>query len=205
VTAVAALARLRDLGVTAEARGDKLTLRPASAIPPDLLADLRARKAEVLALLNAIDTGTADSPDAWGLTPADRAEAMARLRAPMLPPASPEQAAAEAADRAAIAVEPPLPRPAVAPEPPPDMVEALASAMAANSTHRITDHDKAVQFFRAQARRRLCLTDDPMVCGLLLGFERHQWHDESGPPVAARASVVAPPINPGVVRRHQRF
>ena len=55
----------------------------------------------------------------------------------------------------------------------PDIVEALAEAMAANPAHRITGRERAMSYFRAEARRRLTLTDDPMVRGLLLGFERH--------------------------------
>ncbi len=117
MTAAATLARLRALGVTAEVHGDRLTLRPASAIPPDLLAEVRANKAEVLALLAAkaaappSASAVGEAPDAWGLTAADRAAAMARLRAPTLPPASAEQAADEAADRDAVAAEPLLPDP----------------------------------------------------------------------------------------------
>jgi hypothetical protein len=87
VTAAAALARLRALGVIAEGHGDRLTLRPASAIPPDLLAEVRAHKAAVLALLAANHARILQT----------------------LPPASPEQA--EAADRSAIEAEPQLPAP----------------------------------------------------------------------------------------------
>jgi hypothetical protein len=53
VTASALLARLAGLGVCAEAEQGSLRLRPASAIPNDLLAALRENKAEVLALLTA--------------------------------------------------------------------------------------------------------------------------------------------------------
>jgi TubC N-terminal docking domain len=91
VSPAAALARLRNLGVTVEARGDWLALRPASAVPADLLAALRAHKAEVLALLAASDAEVAQPPsrpaqagDKWGLTATDRAEALTRLRAPGL-------------------------------------------------------------------------------------------------------------------------
>jgi hypothetical protein len=97
LTAASGLARLRELGVNVEVCGDRLTLRPASAVPADLLADLRAHKAEVLVLLSANDA------DAWGMTAADRAAAMGRLRGEPLPPVSPEQAPDEEAERAAIA------------------------------------------------------------------------------------------------------
>lgn len=91
-----------------------------------------------------------------------------------LRPASPVQATAELADRATIEAEPLLYHPALAAEPLPDIVEALAQSMAANPAHRITDHNTAMQYFRAQARRRLSTTNDPVVRGLLLGSERHR-------------------------------
>ena len=53
MTATALLAQLGTLGITAKAEGGALHLSPASAIPTDLLADLRARKADVLALLTS--------------------------------------------------------------------------------------------------------------------------------------------------------
>ena len=52
-TAVALLTHLSGLGVAAEADRGALRLRPASAIPTDLLAELREHKADVLALLEA--------------------------------------------------------------------------------------------------------------------------------------------------------
>ena len=51
MTAAALLARLDALGVSAVADGIALRLHPASAIPADLLTDLRACKADLLALL----------------------------------------------------------------------------------------------------------------------------------------------------------
>jgi hypothetical protein len=54
VTAEALLARLYELGVSAEPRPDGgLAIAPASVVPPDLLVELRAAKAELLRLLNA--------------------------------------------------------------------------------------------------------------------------------------------------------
>ena len=75
MNAAAILVRLRDLGITAEVRGAGLALRPASVIPSELLAELKAHKMELLALLAANDR------DSWGLTAAERAEALARLNA----------------------------------------------------------------------------------------------------------------------------
>ena len=51
MTAAALLAQLSGLGVSAWADGAVLRFKPASLVPPAVLADLRAHKAEVLALL----------------------------------------------------------------------------------------------------------------------------------------------------------
>ena len=45
------LDELHSLGVTLEARGDRLRFRPVRAVPPDLVERLRANKDEVLAHL----------------------------------------------------------------------------------------------------------------------------------------------------------
>jgi len=45
------LAELHRLGIRAEARGDNLSLRPASCIPPALLDNIRGAKVEILSLL----------------------------------------------------------------------------------------------------------------------------------------------------------
>lgn len=45
------LSRLADLGVTIDANEGALRLRPASALPPDLLTEIRDRKAELLVAL----------------------------------------------------------------------------------------------------------------------------------------------------------
>ena len=55
MTAAAVLARLDALGVAVAARGESLALRPASAVPPALLAKVRECKIELLALLAATD------------------------------------------------------------------------------------------------------------------------------------------------------
>jgi hypothetical protein len=49
--AIALLVRLGELGVAAEADHGALRLRPASAIPTDLLAELHEYKADMLTLL----------------------------------------------------------------------------------------------------------------------------------------------------------
>lgn len=49
--ATSLIARCRLLGVTISAAGGALTIRPASAVPPDLLAALKARKPQVLKAL----------------------------------------------------------------------------------------------------------------------------------------------------------
>ena len=51
MTVEALLVELRDRGVQLVPEGDRLRVRPASAVPPDLLGRLREHKAEVLALL----------------------------------------------------------------------------------------------------------------------------------------------------------
>lgn len=143
MSAAAALARLHGLGVTAEARGAGLVLRPASVVPADLLAELKARKAEVVALL----TETA------------------------LPPPSPEAAVDEAEDRASIAsVVWQGDRPAPT-DLPADLVERLAQAMVApRPWQRVTDPVRALAYFNAQARRRLAPLD-ALSRGLLVQAE----------------------------------
>ncbi len=49
--AQALLEELRGRGVTLEARGDRLRFKPVNAVPPEMLAKLRARKQEILAEL----------------------------------------------------------------------------------------------------------------------------------------------------------
>ncbi len=157
MTAAAVLARLHDLGVTAEARGDRLALRPASAVPSDLLADLRQHKADLLALL-AVPAN--DPAPVFG-------ELAGAYSAPDV-----------LADRAAIAAEVEGTMPSPLP-PPVDIVEALAQALAnrAEATpgvRFIGGREAAMPYFRGQARNRLSSTNDPMARGLLLGWERHR-------------------------------
>ena len=60
MTAAAILARLDALGVAVVARGESLALRPAAAVPPALLAEVKHHKAEVLAMLAANDVPLPD-------------------------------------------------------------------------------------------------------------------------------------------------
>ena len=74
MTAAALLAQLSGLGVSAWADGAVLRFKPASLVPPAVLADLRAHKAELLALLTAPIVAAVAPPSAFtlGLFPADR-------------------------------------------------------------------------------------------------------------------------------------
>jgi hypothetical protein len=53
MTPAAMLTALAEAGITATAEGDALVLRPASAVPPDLLAECRNMKAALIAALRS--------------------------------------------------------------------------------------------------------------------------------------------------------
>lgn len=75
MTAAALLTQLSGLGVTAWADGAVLRFKPASLVPPAVLADMRAHKAEVMALLTAPSVASAvvaPPQTILGLVPADR-------------------------------------------------------------------------------------------------------------------------------------
>ena len=55
-----------------------------------------------------------------------------------------------------------------------EQVEAMAQAMMSNPVYRITNPEKAMEYFRANALTRLYATSDPLARGLLLGWERHR-------------------------------
>jgi hypothetical protein len=76
-----------------------------------------------------------------------------------------------AAERKAIAADrwPPERLSPAPTEPPAELVERLADALAARPGHRITNRDQAMPYFRAEVRRRLTLTNDPLARGLLAG------------------------------------
>jgi len=61
MTPEAVLDRLRGLGVSLRADGETLLLRPFSAVPPHLLAEAKAGKAALLALLRAAEPAPAVS------------------------------------------------------------------------------------------------------------------------------------------------
>ncbi len=73
--AAALQARLSTLGVVAKAVGAVLRLSPASKVPPDLLAEVRANKVAMMALLTVPVAAAMASPSAaiLGLFPADHA------------------------------------------------------------------------------------------------------------------------------------
>jgi hypothetical protein len=48
----AILATLEQLGITTEANGDKLVMVPGSKVPPELVAEVRQHKSEIMALLS---------------------------------------------------------------------------------------------------------------------------------------------------------
>ena len=57
------LTQLHSLGISVEARGDSLVVKPASLVPVELKGEIRQHKADILALLAppppAVDEGTA--------------------------------------------------------------------------------------------------------------------------------------------------
>ena len=74
--AAALLDRLAVLGVSVRSDGGALRLAPVSLIPADLLAEVRAHKAALIALLTAPVVAAAVAPrSSLGLTPADHAAA----------------------------------------------------------------------------------------------------------------------------------
>ncbi len=124
MTAATALARLRDLGVAAEARGDGLVLRPASAVPPDLLAELRQHKRELLALLGEPANDAEPAPG-----PGDMAAALAAAAA-----AGAAAAADHIPDDSAPDDDPPAPAPPMPELPPP----GTAARAALDARHAAT-------------------------------------------------------------------
>ena len=76
MTPAAVLTALAEAGITATAEGDALVLRPASAVPPDLLAEARRLKPALLALLRS-EAANANGGGLAAPTDAD-VEALAR-------------------------------------------------------------------------------------------------------------------------------
>ena len=91
MTAAALLTQLSGLGVSVWADGAVLRFKPASLVPPAVLADMRAHKAELLALLAApIVAAAVAPPPTLGLFPADRGY-LARQPVQVVPAPSPAQ------------------------------------------------------------------------------------------------------------------
>lgn len=55
-----------------------------------------------------------------------------------------------------------------------EWVEAMAVALMANPVNRITDPEKAMEYYRGRALAMLDATPDPYARGLMLGYERHR-------------------------------
>jgi hypothetical protein len=152
VSAAAVAARAEAAGLTLAAYGTRLRWRGPQP-SPELLAELRAHKTELLLLLDARPAVPAATP----------------------PPATPAQAAEEKSDRAAIAAEgaPPATAPVAR-----GVLAAweaeLALLLSAAPGQRIVNPEKAGPYFAAEARRRLAAVQhDQQAAGLLMGFWRH--------------------------------
>ena len=53
-------------------------------------------------------------------------------------------------------------------------VAAMAEALMANPVYRITDREKALEYYRGRALAMLDATPDPYARGLMLSYERHR-------------------------------
>ena len=73
------LSELRRRGVTVEARGNQLRFRPATAVPPELLKELRVHKAKLLEELRS-DSQPSPELDLGNLPAAEIRKARAKLR-----------------------------------------------------------------------------------------------------------------------------
>lgn len=128
MTAPALLAALADLGIETRAEGDALALKPASRVPPDLLAEARRLKPEIMALLLA-ERAANDA------LPSPRIDDSEGGKCPLSAPAAPADDPAEI-ERLALAL----------------MAEAER-----NPAVTITDREKAALYYRGEAMRRLDL------------------------------------------------
>ena len=169
--AVALLGRLSGLGVAAEADHGALRLRPASAIPTDLLAELREHKADVLALLEAEVSVALPALFPPALPPVDEYRARLALAA-----ADPERAGDHLRGEASVvppATTPPFdddlePSSRLVPD---DLVDRLAAVLTRPAPwQRVIDPGKAMPYFQARARATLGPLD-PLARGLLVAAE----------------------------------
>ncbi|WP_288049840.1 hypothetical protein [Acidiphilium sp.] len=145
MTPAAALARAHAAGLTVTAEGGRLRWRGPPP-PPDLLADLRAHKAALLALLTAAND-TTPAPD-----PSDRRATIAAEGAPAATvPLDAETLAAWEAELAAL----------------------LAAAPAQRITN---PGPAAAYFTAEARRRLAAVRHDRVAAGLLMQFWRHARH-----------------------------
>jgi hypothetical protein len=194
--AVALLARLGDLGVAAEADHGALRLRPASAIPTDLLAELREYKADVLTLLtdqiNEAEVSVA-LPALSSPAPLPIDEYRARL---VLAAADPTRAADYLNGEASVvppAAAPPVddgPQPI--PLPVPDNLVSRMAAVLARSTpwQRMIVPETATPYFQARAHATLAPLD-PLARELLVTAEETRAAMPPKPP--SRRQAHSPP------------
>lgn len=93
MSAAVLLARLDALGVTATAEAGAIRLRPARLVPADLLAEVKACKPALLALLAANDDGPHPAAPAPAMPPPDDLPDVAEIAAALA--ATPGQRIAE--------------------------------------------------------------------------------------------------------------
>ena len=81
VSAAALIARAEAAGMRLRLEGERVRFTAPAEPPPDLLADLRQHREAVRAALAARATPSREHRDAWGMSDADHAAALARLEA----------------------------------------------------------------------------------------------------------------------------
>jgi hypothetical protein len=178
--AVALLTRLSALGVAAKADDGALRLRPASAIPTDLLAELREHKADVLALLEA-EVSVA-LPALFPPVPPPIDEFRARLT---LAAADPTRAGDYLHGEASVV--PPAAAPPVEDSPEPtsvadNLVERLAAIFARSAPwQRVIDQQTAMAYLQARARATLAPLD-PLARERLIAAEEARAGEQPKPP-----------------------
>jgi hypothetical protein len=188
VTAAAALlVRLSGLGVVAETDHGALRLRPASAIPTDLLAELRKHKAGVLSLL-----ATAAMESAVAPLPVDEYRARLALAA-----ADPTRALDYLHGKASIVTRAATPPVDECPEVIPftmsdDLVDRLAAVLADEKPwQRVSDPEKASLYFKARACAALAPLDSLARVQLVAAEEARALG--TAPEASAQAQRSAPP------------
>jgi hypothetical protein len=163
VNATVLLARLTKLGVSATADHGALRLRPASAIPTDLLAELREHKDDVLALLTSRMQEAEVSvalPALVSPAPPPLGEYRGR---PVLAAADPTRAGSYLRGEASVVPLPVNDGPEPTPLPvPDDLVNRLAAVLGRPAPgQRVIDRETAMSYFVARARSILIPLDPP--------------------------------------------